>query len=60
MATQTIDIVGIPDFDQRRDVLPNNGAMYCGPTATYNNVFFMGTHGFPQLLTMPGTPATSS
>jgi hypothetical protein len=56
MATNTIDIVGIPDFDQRRDVLPNNGAMYCGPTATYNNVFFMGTHGFPQLLTMPWDP----
>jgi len=43
-------IYGIPDFDQKRTTLPNDGKMYCVPTSFINLVHFMGTHGIPGLL----------
>lgn len=47
----------IPDFDQRKmadaangiNGLPNNGNMYCVPTATLNNLTYLANHGYPLL-----------
>ncbi len=56
MGSESFDIVGIPDYDQRRHGLPKDGSMYCAPTATFNDVYFMGTHGYPELLNHPLDP----
>lgn len=40
----------MPDLDQRRDVIPNNGAMYCAPTAAVNLFAYAANHGFPGVL----------
>lgn len=61
----------MPDFDQRRQPgplvfdgqswfavppgLPNNGAMYCVPTASIDVMAYITHHGFPDA--MPGGPA---
>lgn len=39
----------VPDFDQVRDTLPNNGLMYCVPTAHMNWLAYIANHGFPQV-----------
>ena len=43
------DITHMPDIDQRRDELPNNGSMYCVPTATMNLMAYFATHGLSGL-----------
>lgn len=46
--------LGIPDFDQRWDSLPNNGNMYCVPTAFYNAIEYMRTHGVQEMPNFSG------
>jgi hypothetical protein len=45
-------VTGMPDFDQRREArpvlagLPNDGRMYCGPTAALNVLSYLGQDGY--------------
>ncbi len=47
-------VTGMVDFDQRRSAvsgrpgLPNNGNMYCAPTAALNIAAYAATHGYPS------------
>lgn len=43
----------VPDFDQRRVGLPNNGASYCVPTSALNWFAYIANHGYPNM--SPGT-----
>jgi hypothetical protein len=45
--------LGIPDFDQRRDDLPNNGGMYCVPTSAVNLMGYVANRGAPTALDGP-------
>ncbi len=49
----TVYRLGMPDFDQRRSTLPNDGRMYCVPTATANALAYISNHGYPGLLDGP-------
>ncbi|MEQ8318374.1 MAG: GC-type dockerin domain-anchored protein [Phycisphaerales bacterium] len=49
----TVYRLGMPDFDQRRSALPNDGRMYCFPTATANALAYITNHGHPGLLDGP-------
>ncbi|MHC4977076.1 MAG: hypothetical protein ACYTF7_10805, partial [Planctomycetota bacterium] len=40
--------IHMPDFDQRRSALPNNGGMYCVPTSTTNIFAYLSRHGYPM------------
>ena len=51
---------GMPDFDQRRSVLPNNGSMYCVPTATANALAYISNHGYPDVFGGPRDWQSSS
>jgi hypothetical protein len=42
----------VPDFDQVRNGLPNNGNMYCVPTSAVNWMAYIAHHGYPTI--MPG------
>lgn len=46
----TIRRDNVPDLDQRRSSLPNNGSMYCFPTAAINWMAYIANHGFPQAM----------
>ncbi len=37
----------VPDFDQRRALLPNLGRMYCVPTSYMNWMAYIAHHGYP-------------
>ena len=37
----------MPDFDQVRTGLPNDGYMYCVPTAAFNVMTYIARHGYP-------------
>jgi len=50
-------VLGMPDFDQRRDELPGNGSMYCAPTSVYNIFNFFALHGLPQFKNHPFDPS---
>lgn len=39
--------VGIPDQDQKRVGLPNNGACHCVPTSIMNLFMYAANHGYP-------------
>ena len=39
----------MPDLDQRRLLLPNQGAAYCVPTSTLNLLAYAADHGFPNV-----------
>jgi hypothetical protein len=43
----------VPDFDQRRNTLPNNGSMYCAPTSSMNWMAYIASHGYPNLPPYP-------
>jgi len=43
----------VPDFDQRRALLPNTGSMYCVPTSAMNWVAYIAHHGYP-IIAPPG------
>jgi len=40
-------VVHMPDLDQRRSGLANNGANHCVPTSTINLFAYAANHGFP-------------
>ncbi len=40
----------MPDFDQRRSGLPNNGNMYCVPTSFVNICGYFRNYGMPNML----------
>lgn len=42
-------VTKVPDFDQRRAGLPNNGSMYCVPTSAFNWMAYIANHGYPSL-----------
>ncbi len=50
----TYDIHSMPDLDQRREGLPNDGNMYCVPTASMNLLAYAANFGFPTLPPFPG------
>ncbi|HLO42459.1 MAG TPA: GC-type dockerin domain-anchored protein [Phycisphaerales bacterium] len=41
---------GIPDFDQKRTTLPNDGKMYCVPTSWVNQMAFLQNNGYQGLM----------
>ncbi|MFJ9753014.1 hypothetical protein [Streptomyces chartreusis] len=41
---------GIPDLDQDRIGLPENGRNYCGPTAATNALYYFDGHGYSNLI----------
>jgi len=51
-------VLDMPDVDQQRTDLPNNGACYCGPSANFDVLGYVSAHGFPHL--GPGIPAGST
>ncbi len=40
---------GVPDQDQIRVGLPNQGACYCAPTSFVNTMLYAATHGYPSI-----------
>jgi hypothetical protein len=47
--------INMPDFDQLRAALPNEGKGYCVPTSTVDALAFLANHGHPEVL--PGLGA---
>lgn len=47
-------VTQLPDVDQRRFGLPNNGSWYCGPTAAFNLFAYFANHGLESLPPGPG------
>ncbi len=48
------DVHSMPDLDQKRNGLPNDGSMYCIPTSCMNLCAFAANFGFPGLGPGPG------
>jgi hypothetical protein len=46
----TINRYGVPDFDQKRDALPNNGNMFCVPTSFTNQRGYIANHGYGNIM----------
>jgi hypothetical protein len=46
-------IHGVSDVDQRWDILPGNGAMYCVPASATNWMYYYAAHGRPSALMFP-------
>jgi hypothetical protein len=44
---------GVPDFDQKWEFLPNDGRMYCAPTATLNWLQYITQNGGPRAVAFP-------
>ena len=53
LAQYNITLYGMPDFDQRRSALPNDGAAYCAPTAATDLLAYATNHGLPSLMNGP-------
>ena len=53
IAQCTVYRLDMPDFDQRRSVLPGDGRMYCVPTATANALAYIANHGYPAAFSGP-------
>ncbi|MCM3874770.1 MAG: hypothetical protein ND895_29090 [Pyrinomonadaceae bacterium] len=49
----TYKITDVPDLDQRWDSLPEDGAMYCVPTAAMNWIHYIAKHGWPLATAFP-------
>jgi len=43
------DITHVPDFDQKRTALPNDGRTYCVPTSAINWMAYFANHGRPSI-----------
>jgi len=52
-ACQTVRVTGMPDFDQRRAGLANDGNAHCVPTASINMLAYIANHGFPAMMDGP-------
>ncbi|HMN96765.1 MAG TPA: dockerin type I domain-containing protein [Phycisphaerales bacterium] len=50
--------IGVPDQDQIRAGLPNEGICYCVPTSVMNLLMYIANHGFPQVVPGPGNHAS--
>ena len=48
------EITNVPDLDQKRSALPNNGLVYCVPTSAINWAAYFANHGLPALPPGPG------
>ncbi len=48
------EIRHMPDLDQNRAGLGNNGKCFCVPTSTMNALIYIANHGFPQVDPGPG------
>jgi hypothetical protein len=46
--------IGVPDQDQKRVGLPNQGACYCAPTSYVNMMIYIANYGYPQVEPGPG------
>ncbi|MCA9286046.1 MAG: dockerin type I repeat-containing protein [Phycisphaerales bacterium] len=46
--------INVPDQDQVRVGLPNEGKCYCVPTSTMNVLMYVANHGYPQVTPGPG------
>jgi hypothetical protein len=46
--------IGVPDQDQKRVGLPNQGACYCVPTSYMNMMIYIANYGYPQVEPGPG------
>lgn len=49
----TLNRYGVPDFDQKRDALPNNGNMFCVPTSFTNIRGYIANHGYGSIMSGP-------
>jgi hypothetical protein len=58
-AVEEFGVLGMPDFDQRRNELPGKGSMYCAPTSVYNIFNFFATHGLSKFKNHPFDPANA-
>ncbi len=47
---------GVPDFDQKRDGLGNDGKMHCVPTAWTNWFAYLEDNGYAGIMNGDGTP----
>lgn len=47
--TWYFEISHVPDFDQRRTALPNDGRNHCVPTSAINWMAYFANHGLPSL-----------
>ncbi|HMN95598.1 MAG TPA: hypothetical protein PKC43_05170 [Phycisphaerales bacterium] len=45
----TYKVTKVPDFDQRRTGLANNGNNHCVPTSAVNWMAYIANHGYPNL-----------
>jgi hypothetical protein len=46
----TLNRYGVPDFDQKRNALPNDGKMYCVPTSFTNLRGYIANHGYGNIM----------
>jgi len=53
-STWYFDITHVPDFDQKRTVLPGEGVSHCVPTSGINWMAYFANHGRPTLNPGPG------
>ncbi len=49
----TLNRYGVPDFDQRRDALPNNGGYFCVPTSFTNIRGYIANYGYGSIMSGP-------
>ncbi len=49
-----LEIRHMPDLDQNRAGLGNNGQCHCVPTSTMNTLIYIANHGFPDVDPGPG------
>src|SRR5262245_22938985 len=49
-AQYSYHLYGMPDFDQKRNTLPGNGAAWCAPTAATDLMGYISNHGFPAIM----------
>jgi len=56
----TINRYGVPDFDQKRNALPNDGKMYCVPTSFTNMRGYIANYGYGSIMSGPRNWQSSS
>ncbi|MHC4990310.1 MAG: hypothetical protein ACYTGC_04950, partial [Planctomycetota bacterium] len=51
-------VTHLPDLDQRRDALANDGDFYCVPTSSINWMCYIANHGWPDVAPGPAPGPT--
>src|SRR5262245_19523735 len=51
-------ITGVPDIDQRWNILPNSGKMFCVPACALNWMYYISNHGHPSAVDWPANNVT--